>query len=207
MKQLETQNFLTNLYPTRGFLGGRRVGAGSQTKLLVQPALQGIVFFEQFRDKTLERGAVHGQDSFFQSKTEKKKLTFSLNIPHTLSSSCGSPEQRSVRGASHQRGVSIMSLWTFLCGSCILSVLCTHSILKANGELPSSLPFLLVSRPKLGGMDAVGMQPSLACSPQPFVVLCPLLLRASFHSSDSHGYVLWPCGLILPQTTSESLGD
>lgn len=64
-----------------------------------QPALQGIVFFEQFRDKTLERGAVHGQDSIFQSKTEKKKLTFSLDIPRTLSSSCGSPEQRSVRGA------------------------------------------------------------------------------------------------------------
>lgn len=34
IKQLETQNFLTNLYPARGFLGGRRVGAGSQTKLL-----------------------------------------------------------------------------------------------------------------------------------------------------------------------------
>lgn len=42
---------------------------------------------------------MHGQYSFFQSKTEKKKLTFSLDILHTLSSSCGSPEQRSVKGA------------------------------------------------------------------------------------------------------------
>lgn len=46
---------------------------------------------------------MHGQDSFFQSKIEKKKLTFSLDIPHTLSSSCGSPEQRSVREAEESQ--------------------------------------------------------------------------------------------------------
>lgn len=39
-----------------------------------QPALQGIVFFEQFRDKILERRPVHGQDSFFQSK--RRNLLF-----------------------------------------------------------------------------------------------------------------------------------
>lgn len=76
MKQLETQNFLTNLYPTRGFLGGRRVGAGSQTKLLVQPALQGIVFFEQFRDKTLERGAVMDRIPFFKVRLRRRNLLF-----------------------------------------------------------------------------------------------------------------------------------
>lgn len=46
---------------------------------------------------------MHGQDSFLQSKTEKKKLTFSLDIPHTLSSSCGSLEQKSVRGAERSQ--------------------------------------------------------------------------------------------------------
>lgn len=115
---------------------------------------------------------MHAQYSFFQSKTEKKKLTFSLDIPHTLSSSCGSPEQRSVKGAEGSQYYKPLdiSLW-----SCILSVYCTHSILKANGELL----FLLISRPKLGEMDAVGMQPFLACSLQPFFTLCPSLLRAS----------------------------
>lgn len=140
---------------------------------------------------------MRGEDSFFQSKTEKKKLTFSLDIPHTLSSSCGSPEQRSVRGAEG----SIISLWTFPCGSCILSVSCTHSILKANGELPSSLQFLLISRAKLGGMDFVGMQPSLACSLQPFVALYPWLLRASLgfrstpltHTGMCCGHSSWFC--------------
>lgn len=50
--------------------------------------------------KAIERGAVKGQGSFVKGKAEKKKLTFSLNIPHTPSSFCDSPEQRSARGTA-----------------------------------------------------------------------------------------------------------
>lgn len=46
------------------------------------------------------RMTVRGQGFFFKDKTEKNKLTFSLDTPHILSSSSDFPEQRSMRGAA-----------------------------------------------------------------------------------------------------------
>lgn len=61
---------------------------------------------------------MHGEGFFFKGRM-KKKLTFSLDIPHTLSSSCDSPEQRSVRGqpsegSQYHRPLGI-SLYLFSC--------------------------------------------------------------------------------------------
>lgn len=162
--------------------------------------------------KALERGALKEQGSFVNGKTEKNKLTFSLDTPHIPSSSCDSPEQRSVRGAAIREEsvsrVSGASRHFFVAPlSCLLPAYTAPS-----GKWVRHLP-VCCSDWSLGGMDAAGMQPSLACRPQPFVAvrLIPLAAESifwvAFNSSDSHGYVLWPSGQILPQTTSESLGD
>lgn len=51
MKQLETQNIWTNLYPARRFLGGRRVRAGFQTKLLGSHPCKELYFLSNSETK------------------------------------------------------------------------------------------------------------------------------------------------------------
>jgi len=133
------------------------------------------------RAKSTRKTGLKEQGSFVKGKTEKKKLTFSLDTPHIPSSSCGSPEQRSVRGAAIREEsvsrVSGASRHLFVVPlSCLLPAYTAPS-----GKRGRHLP-VCYSDWSLGGMDAAGIQPSLACRPQPFVAVCliPLLLRASF---------------------------
>lgn len=131
-------------------------------------------------ESTRKRG-FEGTGILIKGKTEKNKLTFSLDTPHIPSSSCDSPEQRSVRGAAIREEsvsrVSGASRHFFVPPlSCLLPAYTAPS-----GKWGRHLP-VCCSDWSLGGMDAAGTQPSLACRPQPFVAvrLIPLLLRASF---------------------------